>query len=86
MTSDLLLQLEQKVAHAVEIIELLNLQVEELEQENRVLKAEHQKWRNDLASLIKRFDRIDAPSAPIQRARIQIPQHAAVQEEDFMTV
>ena len=34
MTSDLLLQLEQKVAHAVEVIELLRLHIEDLEHEN----------------------------------------------------
>ncbi len=77
MTSDLLLKLEQKVSHAVEVIELLRLQVEELEKENTVLKAEHEKWRRDLSSLLKRFDLIDAPSTPVR---------STTSEEEFMTV
>ncbi len=86
MTSDLLLQLERKVSHAVEVIELLRLQVEELEQENLVLKAEHDKWRNDLTALIKRFDQIETPNAPLApRAPVKAPA-VTVQEEEFMTV
>ncbi|MGD9592003.1 MAG: cell division protein ZapB [Candidatus Berkiella sp.] len=77
MTSDLLLKLEQKVSHAVEVIELLRLQVEELEKENTVLKAEHEKWRRDLTSLLKRFDLIDGPAT-------STPNTA--KEEEFMTV
>jgi len=63
MSTDLLLALEQKVTHAVEIIELLRLQIEELEEENIALKAEHEKWRSDLATLIKRFDQINTASS-----------------------
>ncbi len=84
MTSDLLLQLERKVSHAVEVIELLRLQVEELEQENLVLKAEHEKWRNDLTNLIKRFDQIDN-TAQAPRTPVKAPAVTA-QEEEFMTV
>lgn len=69
MTIDLLQQLEQKVAHAVEVIELLRMQIEELEEEsitlkeeNVTLKAEQEKWRNDLVGLIKRFDQIEGAS------------------------
>lgn len=75
MTSDLLLQLEQKVSHAVEVIELLRLQVEELEKENTVLKAEHEKWRRDLSALIKRLDIVDTQTTKSVSA-----------EEEFMTV
>jgi FtsZ-binding cell division protein ZapB len=59
MSADLFLQLEKKVLHAVEVIELLRLQIEELEEENIALKAEHEKWRSDLSTMIKRFDDID---------------------------
>lgn len=81
--TDLLQQLEQKVAHAIEVIELLRLQVEELEQENLVLKREHDKWRKDLQALLKRFDKIDTPSATTHSTN---KQHAVAQEEEFMTV
>lgn len=77
MTTDLLQKLELKVAHAVEVIELLRMQIEELETENTTLKAEHEKWRKDLVSLISRFDQIEE-KAP----RGMSMAH----EEDFMTV
>ncbi|MGE3319065.1 MAG: cell division protein ZapB [Candidatus Berkiella sp.] len=77
MTTDLLQKLEQKVAHAVEVIELLRMQIEELEMENTTLKAEHEKWRKDLVSLISRFDQIEE-KAP----RAMNMTH----EEEFMTV
>lgn len=59
MSADLFNKLEKKVQHAVEVIELLRLQIEELEEENLALKAEHEKWRSDLSSMIRRFDDID---------------------------
>lgn len=74
MANDLLQKLEQKVAHAVEVIELLRMQLEELETENTTLKAEHDKWRRDLVSLIKRFDQIEEKTTQV------------VREVEFMTV
>lgn len=59
MTTDLFLQLEQKVEYAVDTIELLRLQIEELEEENLVLKAEHEKWRSDLSNMIGRLDQVN---------------------------
>ena len=84
MTSDLLHQLEQKVANAIEVIELLRLQVEELEGENAALKTEHERWRNDLSALIKRFDQID--NAVSQRPRYTVKTTVSEVEEEFMTV
>lgn len=82
MLTDLLLQLEKKIANAVEVIELLRMQVEELEEENINLKAEQEKWKHDLISVIKRFDQIDV--APNQKPRFAVKQ--TVEEEEFMTV
>lgn len=65
MTTDLFLQLEQKVEYAVDTIELLRLQIEELEEENLALKAEHEKWRSDLTSLISRLDQVDAKDSKL---------------------
>ncbi len=80
--SDLLLQLEQKVANAVEVIELLRLQIEELEEENINLKAEHEKWRRDLTALIKRFDQIETPPpAPLPRTIVK--SHVTIDEEEL---
>lgn len=82
MMSDLILQLEKKVANAVEMIELLRMQVEELEEENINLKAEQEKWKHDLASVIKRFEQVEA--APNQKPRFAVKQ--TTNEEEFMTV
>lgn len=86
MTSDLLLQLEQKVAHAVEVIELLRLHVEDLEHENALLKTEHEKWRKDLTALIKRFEQIEGPKNALFQSRPPVKSPSTVQEEEFMTV
>lgn len=82
MIADLLLQLEKKVANAVEVIELLRMQVEELEEENINLKAEQEKWKHDLISVIKRFDQVDV--TPNQKPRFSVKQ--TLTEEEFMTV
>ncbi len=83
---DLLRQLEQKVAHAVEVIDLLRMQIEELEDENSSLKAEHEKWRNDLVKLIKRFDHIDGvPASTVNHSAVKTSRVSA-DEEEFMTV
>ena len=59
MIRDLLFQFEQKVESAVDLIELLRMQIEELEEENNQLRSEQEKWREDLTGLLKRFDQID---------------------------
>lgn len=82
MNMELLAQLEQKVAHAVEIIELLRLQVEELEQENAMLSGELEKWRRSLSTMIKRLDQIDPATQPARQVKTQVTQL----EEEFMTV
>ncbi len=61
MSHELLSKLESKVQHAVELIELLRLQIEELEEENADLKAEQAEWREELAALLRRFDHVTAP-------------------------
>ena len=63
MTIELLNKLGKKVAHAVETIELLRLQIDELEEENAALKAEQEKWRNDLSKLLTRFEPLDTASS-----------------------
>lgn len=66
MIRDLLFQFEQKVDHAVELIELLRLQIEELEEENTSLRGEQEKWRDDLVNLIKRFDQIESAAHTLE--------------------
>ena len=68
MSRDLLCALEEKVAHTIEVIELLRLQIDELEEENAMLRADHAKWRDDLSSLIQRFDQIEVASMAEEEA------------------
>lgn len=62
MIRDLLFEFEQKVEHAIEVIELLRLQIEELEEQNTTLRSEQEKWRDDLVNLLKKFDQIESES------------------------
>ena len=92
MITELFLQLEEKVHHAVETIELLRLQIEELEEENIALKAEHEKWRSDLTALIRRLDQVDLhASASSITSKSHTHEFYAEEEsirepEDFETV
>jgi cell division protein ZapB len=87
MTKDLLLKLEQKVEHAVEVIELLRLQLDELEQENRALKVEHDKWRSDLTAMINRLEGIDTTSNSSSEENFENADQSmeeVVTEEDYI--
>lgn len=55
----LLQQLEKKVENALEVIELLRMEIDGLEEENVALKAEQEQWRDDLAGLLRKFDQVD---------------------------
>ncbi|MFZ7234699.1 cell division protein ZapB [Avibacterium avium] len=72
MSLEILDQLETKIKQAVETIELLQLEVEELKEknsqaqqqneslrnENEQLKSEHQNWQERLRSLLGRIDNV----------------------------
>lgn len=72
MIRDLLFQFEQKVEHAIDLIELLRLQIEELEEENVTLRGEQEKWRDDLVNLIKRFDQIESTVTTSERSTSEL--------------
>lgn len=66
MSSQLLQELEAKVLQAVETIELLRLQVEELEQknarlqdDNNVLKDKHEVWEKTLHTMLNKLSDVD---------------------------
>ena len=61
MTIELLNKLERKIGHAIETIELLKLQIDELEEENAALRAEQEKWRHNISDLLSRFDGLEGP-------------------------
>lgn len=74
MTANILQQLEQKIDYAVEVIQLLRLQIEELEETNIALKAEREKWHHDLMALIKRLEDMEPhehAAAPLPRITIK---------------
>lgn len=67
MSMELFNQLEQKVTSAVEALELLKMEAEELREENARLKQEREEWERRLTALLGKFD--DATEeAPAQAA------------------
>lgn len=81
MITELFLKLEQKVEYAIDTIELLRLQIEELEEENLALKAEHEKWRSDLTNLIGRLDQVN----PKEAQSMYAGEFADEKEEGFVS-
>ncbi|WP_148253245.1 cell division protein ZapB [Aidingimonas lacisalsi] len=59
MSSELFNQLEQKVTHAVEAIEMLKMEAEELREENARLKQQHEEWERRLSSLLGKFQELE---------------------------
>ncbi|GHE22379.1 cell division protein ZapB [Halomonas urumqiensis] len=60
MSIELFNRLEQKVSNAVEALELLKMEAEELREENSRLKQEREEWENRLSALLGKFDDVDA--------------------------
>lgn len=65
MADDLLHALETKVAHALEVIAVLRLQVSALEEENSMLRVDHDQWRDNLKQVMKHFD-VAQQEVPVQ--------------------
>lgn len=59
MSIELFNRLEQKVASAVEALELLKMEAEELREENSRLKQEREEWERRLSDLLGKFDEVD---------------------------
>ncbi|WP_111412846.1 cell division protein ZapB [Billgrantia lactosivorans] len=60
MSTELFNRLEQKVASAVEALELLKMEAEELREENGRLKQEREEWERRLTALLGKFDEVEA--------------------------
>lgn len=67
MSTELLERLEKKIDDAIDTIELLRLQNEELEEkysrlmsENGMLKEKQATWETNLAVMLKKLDAIEA--------------------------
>lgn len=62
MSTELFNQLEQKVSSAVEALELMRMEAEELREENARLKQEREEWERRLSSLLGKFDEVETPA------------------------
>lgn len=59
MSIELFNQLEHKVTNAVESLEMLKMEAEELREENARLKQEHQEWERRLSGLLDKFRELE---------------------------
>ncbi|WP_106478981.1 cell division protein ZapB [Phytohalomonas tamaricis] len=59
MSLELFDQLESKVHNAVETIEMMRMELDELRQENEHLKNERQQWESRLNGVLARFKELD---------------------------
>ena len=59
MSTELFNRLEQKVTSAVEALELLKMEAEELREENSRLKQEREEWERRLTALLGKFDEVE---------------------------
>lgn len=60
MSTELFNQLEQKVTNAVESLEMLKMEAEELREENARLKQQQHEWENRLSGLLDKFRELEA--------------------------
>jgi cell division protein ZapB len=59
MSEDLLQTLENKVQNAVELVELLKAEIEELTEENATLREVRSQWEEKLINLIGKFEQLE---------------------------
>ena len=59
MSEDLLKTLENKVQYAVELVELLKAEIEELTEENTTLREVRSQWEEKLTNLIGKFEQLE---------------------------
>ena len=60
MSNELFNRLEQKVTSAVEALELLKMEAEELREENTRLKQEREEWERRLNGVLGKLEEIEA--------------------------
>ena len=65
MSIELFNQLEQKVANAVESLEMLKMEADELREENTRLKQEHQEWERRLTGLLEKFRELESSETSV---------------------
>ncbi len=60
MSNELFNRLEQKVTSAVEALELLKMEADELREENTRLKQEREEWERRLTGVLSKLDEIES--------------------------
>lgn len=65
MSIELFNQLEQKVTNAVESLEILKMEADELREENTRLKQEHQEWERRLSGLLDKFRELEGSETSV---------------------
>ncbi|GAB6874904.1 cell division protein ZapB [Halomonas shantousis] len=63
MSIELFNQLEQKVQNAVDTIEMLKMEAEELREENGRLKQERDDWERRLGDLLGKFQGLEGDTS-----------------------
>ena len=62
MSLELLTQLEAKVATTLDSLEILRMEMDELKEENTLLKEEKQAWGTRLGQLLGKFSELESES------------------------
>jgi cell division protein ZapB len=85
MSTELLQKLEDKIDNAVETIELLRLQNDELEDkytkqlnENAQLKSKQAAWEQNLATMLEKLDAIEPKSSSFQSSSTSVEQEESL--------
>jgi len=85
MSEKLLTQLEEKIDNAIENIELLQLQVEELEEKNAKLQSENEafksrqsQWEHGLTKLLNKLDDVNG-TAHTDKSKMEYLEEEAVE-------
>ena len=78
MSNELLQKLERKIENAVESIELLKLQVEELEEqntklasENSSLKSKQAGWEKNLTYMLEKLSNVPSLEQPTKNSQLR---------------
>ncbi|WP_442488767.1 cell division protein ZapB [Halomonas litopenaei] len=68
MSTELFNQLEKKVTSALEALELLKLEAEELREENARLKQDREEWERRLTAILGQLDEVEGETGSAEQA------------------
>ena len=68
MSTELFNQLEKKVSSALEALELLKLEAEELHEENARLKQDREEWERRLTAILGQLDEVEGETGNTEQA------------------